>query len=328
MDHRNTSAGRLQRADHPSHAIDPISFIVPVKDEHSQVFEVYDQVVANTPQAYRYELIFVDDGSEDDSWTKIVALAALDHGVRGLRFSVDTGTAKALLAGISAASGRVIFTIDARLPEMVLETSRFLDKLEEGYDIVSGAHRNSGCGWACCWSRWISNCVLRTLSRIKLQDYQCGLNCFRSAVAKNLVLEVVDRSAFGTRADDGHPEVADMTIECPPSRSGRTGFWLLDVFSLGRVYRCLQRPSAAIQPLSSTYSLAAGMLFTASISTPVVASDRVEIQTASLVCAGLATVGLVTGWAGEFLVRRGFGPSLSIPVAGDTAEDTVRIGTR
>ena len=66
MDHRNTSAGRLQRADHPSHAIDPISFIVPVKDEHSQVFEVYDQVVANTPQACRYELIFVLTAQPDE----------------------------------------------------------------------------------------------------------------------------------------------------------------------------------------------------------------------------------------------------------------------
>lgn len=112
---------------------------MPLKDESATIAELHARIAAQLVGGETYEVIFVDDGSRDGSWEAIEALVERDpQRVRGIRFRRNVGKAAALTAGFRAARGRVVFTLDADLQDDPKEIHRFLAKLDEGYDVVSG----------------------------------------------------------------------------------------------------------------------------------------------------------------------------------------------
>lgn len=163
-----------------------ISVVVPLYNEADSLPELVawiDRVAAE--HAYAYEVILVDDGSSDGSWEVIESLKKQYPAIRGISFARNYGKSAALYCGFAAAEGEVVFTMDADLqdsPDEIPELRRMV--LEEGYDLVSGwkkkRHDPIGKRWPSKFFNWTA----RTVSGIRLHDFNCGLKAYRRKVVK------------------------------------------------------------------------------------------------------------------------------------------------
>src|SRR5882724_6842264 len=119
-----------------------LSAIIPVLDEAESLPQLHRKLSrVASDEGYDLQIVFVDDGSTDESWRVIERLAAEDLRVLGIRFRRNFGKAAALSAGFDAASGDRMVTLDADLQDDLAEIPRLLAKLEEGFDVVSGWKR-------------------------------------------------------------------------------------------------------------------------------------------------------------------------------------------
>lgn len=165
-----------------------ISVVVPLFDEEESLPELaawIDRVMRT--HGFSYELIFVDDGSDDGSWSVIERLKKQFPAIRAVGFARNYGKSAALYCGFAAAQGEVVITMDADLqdsPAEIPELRRMI--VEEGYDLVSGwkKHRRDPIG-----KRWPSkffNWTARRASGIRLHDFNCGLKAYRRKVVKSI----------------------------------------------------------------------------------------------------------------------------------------------
>ncbi len=165
-----------------------ISVVVPLFDEEESLPELaawIDRVMRT--HGFSYELIFVDDGSDDGSWSVIERLKRQFPAIRAVGFARNYGKSAALYCGFAAAQGEVVITMDADLqdsPDEIPELRRMI--VEEGYDLVSGwkKHRRDPIG-----KRWPSkffNWTARRASGIRLHDFNCGLKAYRRKVVKSI----------------------------------------------------------------------------------------------------------------------------------------------
>lgn len=163
-----------------------VTVVVPLYNEAESLPELVawiDRVARD--HALSYEIVLVDDGSSDDSWTVIEQLKTLYPAVRGISFARNYGKSAALYCGFAAAEGEVVFTMDADLqdsPDEIPEMRRMI--LEEGYDLVSGwkkrRHDPVGKRWPSKFFNWTA----RSVSGIELHDFNCGLKAYRRKVVK------------------------------------------------------------------------------------------------------------------------------------------------
>ena len=163
-----------------------ISVVVPLYNEAESLPELVawlDRVAVE--HGYAYEVILVDDGSSDDSWSVVEALKEQYPAVRGIRFARNYGKSAALYCGFAAAEGEVVVTMDADLqdsPDEIPELRRMI--LEEGYDMVSGWKKKRYDPVGKRWPSKFFNWTARTVSGIKLHDFNCGLKAYRRKVVK------------------------------------------------------------------------------------------------------------------------------------------------
>ena len=170
--------------------IELVSFVIPLKDEEESLRELFSRIATEmVALALDYEVIFVDDGSTDGSWQIIEELAAAHPAiVSACRFRRNSGKAQALAAGFQAARGDVVFTLDADLQDDPKEIPRFLEKLKEGCDIVSGWKRKRHDPWHKVLPSRVFNKLLSRLVGVSLHDHNCGFKCYRGEVVKNVAL--------------------------------------------------------------------------------------------------------------------------------------------
>jgi glycosyltransferase involved in cell wall biosynthesis len=166
-----------------------LSIVIPLKDEEESLPELTDWIVrVMNANNYSYEIIFVDDGSTDNSWKIIEELSAKDPNIRGIKFQRNYGKSAGLNEGFRAAQGDVVITMDADLqdsPEEIPELRRMI--IEDGYDIVSGwkKKRYDNAFTKNLPSKFY-NATTRWMSGIKLHDFNCGLKSYRKNVAKGI----------------------------------------------------------------------------------------------------------------------------------------------
>ena len=166
-----------------------LSFVIPLKDEEATLVELHNGIRAHVPDDYDFEIIFVDDGSQDSSWQVVEKLVGRhpEH-VRGIRFRRNAGKAAGLTAGFRAARGDFVFTMDADLQDDPQEIPRFLAKLEEGYGLVSGWKKVRHDPWHKVVPSRIFNWMLSRVSGVRLHDHNCGFKCYRGELARQLTL--------------------------------------------------------------------------------------------------------------------------------------------
>ena len=166
-----------------------ISLVIPLKDEEESLPELSEWIsrVMNANN-YSYEIIFVDDGSSDNSWNIIEELRNKNPNIKGIKFQRNYGKSAGLNEGFRAAQGDVIITMDADLqdsPDEVPELHRMI--IEEGYDLVSGwkKKRYDNALTKNIPSKFY-NAATRWMSGIKLHDFNCGLKSYRKNVVKSI----------------------------------------------------------------------------------------------------------------------------------------------
>jgi glycosyltransferase involved in cell wall biosynthesis len=166
-----------------------ISLVIPLKDEEESLPELSEWInrVMNANN-YSYEIIFVDDGSADNSWKIIEELRDKNPNIKGIKFQRNYGKSAGLNEGFRAAQGDVIITMDADLqdsPDEIPELRRMI--VEEGYDLVSGwkKKRYDNALTKNIPSKFY-NATTRWMSGIKLHDFNCGLKSYRKNVVKSI----------------------------------------------------------------------------------------------------------------------------------------------
>ena len=166
-----------------------LSVVIPLYNEAESLVELHAALSeALQPYADRYELVFVDDGSTDGSFERLRAIWEEDKRVRVVRLRRNYGKAAALAAGFREAEGGIVVTLDADLQDDPKEIPRLLQKLEEGYDLVSGWKAARQDPRSRRFLSAVFNRVTSLLTGVKLHDFNCGFKCYRRAVIDEIKL--------------------------------------------------------------------------------------------------------------------------------------------
>jgi len=166
-----------------------ISVVIPLLNEDESLNELYDWI-AKVMQSnrYSYEILFIDDGSTDNSWKVIESLSKKDTNVKGIRFQKNYGKSQALNAGFKKVKGDVVITMDADLQDSPDEIPELYNLIKnDGFDLISGWKKK----------RYDSkirknipsklfNAAARKTSGLKLHDFNCGLKAYTNEVVKNV----------------------------------------------------------------------------------------------------------------------------------------------
>ncbi len=165
-----------------------ISIVVPVYDEEESLPELESWIrkvmIANK---FRYEIVFVDDGSNDRSWRVIESLVESNPSVKGIKFRRNYGKSAALNTGFGVTKGDVVVTMDADLqdsPDELPELHRMI--MEDGYDLVSGWKKKRHDPLSKTIPSKFFNGITRVVSGIKLNDFNCGLKAYKNAVVHSI----------------------------------------------------------------------------------------------------------------------------------------------
>ncbi len=164
-----------------------ISVVVPIYNEKDNVAilhqKIKDVMVKNS---YDYEIIFVDDGSSDGTFEVMQQLAKGDKNLKIIRFRRNFGQTAAMAAGFDYAKGDVIVSLDGDLQNDPEDIPALLQKIEEGYDVVSGWRKNRQDEKKRVAFSKVANWLIGRITKVDLHDYGCSLKAYRSDVAKNL----------------------------------------------------------------------------------------------------------------------------------------------
>ncbi|MDF1570211.1 MAG: glycosyltransferase family 2 protein [Bacteroidales bacterium] len=230
-----------------------ISLVIPLLNEAESLNELNDWIhQVMTDHAYSYELIMIDDGSTDGSWEKILELKERNPSVKGVKFRRNYGKSAALQIGFQMARGEVVVTMDADLqdnPEEIPEMRRMI--LEEGYDLVSGWKKKR---YDPVLSKNLPsklfNWAARSLSGIRLHDFNCGLKAYRNAVIKGIeVYGEMHRYIPVLAKSSGFPNIGEKVVQHQERKYGVTKFGMerfingfLDLLSVSFVTRFAKKP--------------------------------------------------------------------------------------
>ncbi|SFD37628.1 glycosyltransferase family 2 protein [Algibacter pectinivorans] len=166
-----------------------ISVVIPLLNEEESLTELHDWIAkVMQSEAYTYEIIFIDDGSTDDSWNLITKLSLKNPLVKGIRFLKNFGKSQALHAGFNKAKGDVIITMDADLQDSPDEIPELYNMIvKDGYDLVSGwKKKRYDSIIAKNLPSKLFNWAARKTSGVKLHDFNCGLKAYHKDVVKNI----------------------------------------------------------------------------------------------------------------------------------------------
>ena len=205
-----------------------ISIVIPLLNEQESLQELYDWI-ASVMQSNRflYEIIFIDDGSTDASWSVIEGLSEQHEEVRGIRFRRNFGKSQALHAGFKAAKGEVVITMDADLqdnPEEIPELYRLIT--ESRFDLISGwKKKRHDPVFSKNLPSKLFNWAARKTSGLRLHDFNCGLKAFRQDVVKSIeVSGDMHRYIPVLAKNAGYSRIGEMVVRHQARKYGHTKF--------------------------------------------------------------------------------------------------------
>ncbi len=173
---------------------DPValSFVIPFMDEEKTLRVLYERISEAVgpilADGDEFEVVFIDDGSVDGSVTEVERLVSEHSNVRLVELQGNFGKSAALAAGFGLARGRVVFTLDADLQDDPKEIPRFLEKLDEGFDLVSGFKQKRNDPFTKVVPSRVFNWMVRRATGIRLRDVNCGFKAYRRVVLQNVRL--------------------------------------------------------------------------------------------------------------------------------------------
>lgn len=231
-------------------ATDSLSFVIPVYNERETLETLHDRIAANAAALTdQYEIIFVDDGSTDGSGEVIRAICASDPHTRLISLPANYGKATALDFGFRHARSQVILTLDADLQDDPEEISRFLDKIREGYDLVSGWKALRQDRWHKRLTSKAFNWIVKTVSGLPLHDFNCGFKAYTRRTVENLSLYGELHRYIPVIVFNAGGRVTEIPVRHHPRRYGRSKYGplrllkgFLDLITVIATTRYLKRP--------------------------------------------------------------------------------------
>jgi glycosyltransferase involved in cell wall biosynthesis len=212
-----------------------VSVVIPLRDEERNVLLLHEELTAAlTPIGVPYELILIDDGSEDATFARLTEIHARDSHVRVVQFTRNFGQTAAFAAGFAFARGRWVVTMDGDLQNDPADIPRLLE-IARGHDIVCGWRKDRKDDFL---TRHVpsvaANWLLGFASGIRLHDNGCSLKVFRAEVVKPLKLSPGMHRYLPALASQLGGRVTEVVVNHRPRRFGRTKYGLSRTFGVAR----------------------------------------------------------------------------------------------
>lgn len=298
-----------------------ISVVIPLLNEEESLRELYNWIASvMQSNSFSYEVIFIDDGSDDGSWNLIEELSEKHSEIKGIKFSKNFGKSQALDAGFELAEGEVIITMDADLQDNPEEIPMLFQMIKhQGYQLVSG------------WKKKRFDSVLlknipsklfnwaaRKTSGIKLHDFNCGIKAYKNEVVKNIkVTGEMHRYIPVLAKNAGYSNIGEHIVKHQARKYGKTKFGMsrfingfLDLITIWFVGKFGKRPMHFFGAWGVIVFIV-GFLFTLYLgvdklfinTTGRLITERPEFYIA-LICILLGSQLFLAGFVGELLIRQ------------------------
>lgn len=245
-----------------------ISVVVPLYNEEECVHLLYEAIQTVCDQnGQSYEIVFVDDGSQDRTFELLEALHKQHPGVTVIRFRKNFGQTAAMAAGFRAARGKVIISMDGDLQNDPSDIPRLLAKIEEGYDIV--------CGWrkerkdkflSRRFPSLIANWLIGKITNVAIHDNGCSLKAYRASIIKRVALYSELHRFIPAMSTLAGARIAEMIVTHHPRKFGKSKYGIsrawrvfLDLFLVKMVTGFAARPGLWFAILAIPGALLGGL---------------------------------------------------------------------
>ena len=289
--------------------------VVPMYNESPNVGELFRELREAASSDRRIsQIVFVDDGSTDDTYEKLTDLAADSSDVIVLRLRRNFGQTAALTAGFAEATGDVIVPMDGDLQNNPADIPRLLDTIEQGYDVVSGWRKPRLDPWLTRrLPSWFGNRLISFVTGVHLHDYGCSLKAYRSEVLQGIRLYGDMHRFIPCVASWMGVEVTEIPVKHRARRAGKSKYGLSRFFrvilDLINVKFFLSYATSPIQAFGRLGLISLGLSFLAGVATILMKIFNGEDMTGNpifMLCILLALIGMQfisIGILGEINIR-------------------------
>src|SRR6266540_5839854 len=202
-----------------------ISVVIPLHDEEDNVPPLHDALTRSLEKLGRpYEIIFVDDGSRDETFGRLAEAALRDSHVKLVKLRRNYGQTAAMAAGFDHATGDVIVPMDGDLQNDPEDISRLLDKFDEGYDVVSGWRRDRRDSFGRRLPSKMANWLIGRVTGVRLHDYGCTLKAYRAEIVRETPLYGEMHRFLPALAYEGGARITEIPVQHHARVSGRSKY--------------------------------------------------------------------------------------------------------
>jgi glycosyltransferase involved in cell wall biosynthesis len=210
-----------------------VSIVIPVYNEEESILPLYQNVCrACEPLGKPYEVIFVDDGSQDKSFDILKGIHQEDARVKVIRFRKNFGQTAAMAAGFGYARGEIIVSMDGDLQNDPGDIPMLLSKIEEGFDIVCGWRKDRQDRF---WTRRVpsvvANWIIGRVTAVKIHDNGCSLKAYRASMIKSVALYAEMHRFIPAMSTLAGAKITEIVVNHHPRRFGKSKY------GIGRVWR-------------------------------------------------------------------------------------------
>lgn len=202
-----------------------LSLLIPLYDEEGSLPELYERLTVVLEKFDKsYELVFIDDGSQDSSFEILEGLFQKDHRVRVFQFRKNYGKSAALSCGFEQARGKYVITMDADLQDDPHEIPGLIEKIDEGFDLISGWKKKRYDPFIKRTTSKFYNLATSLVSGIRLHDFNCGIKAYRNEVVKSIQIYGQLHRFIPVLAHWQGFKVGEKIVKHHPRKHGKTKF--------------------------------------------------------------------------------------------------------
>ena len=211
-----------------------LSILIPIFNEEENISLLYDRLITALKKAGRpYEVIFIDDGSSDSSLEILLDISKRNPNVKVISFSRNFGQTAALSAGIDFSRGEILIPMDGDLQNDPEDILSLLQKIEEGYDVVSGWRKTrKDPFFTRRFPSMVANKIISSIGGVRLHDYGCMLKAYKRDILKNIRLYGEMHRFIPLYAHWIGARVCEIPVNHFPRRSGSSKYGLSRIFKV------------------------------------------------------------------------------------------------
>ena len=250
-----------------------LSVIAPLYNEEDNVALLHAAIVAAVrPLDLRAEIILVDDGSRDKTFERALELPADDPPLRLVKLRRNAGQTAAMVAGIDHARGRILLTMDGDLQNDPGDIPLFLEKIEEGYDLVVGWRHNRQDHWSRVLPSKIANWLIAKVTGVPIKDNGCSLKAYRASLIKRIPLYNEMHRFIPAMASLAAPRIAQIRVRHHPRRFGQSKYGFsriykvfIDLLTIRTILSFSRSPSVWLGSVAAAASILAALAIALSL---------------------------------------------------------------